>query len=338
MLLCVAILATVFTGAAAWPAVLALPPAADGAVQCPDSGGPAVLLESYGTTSIAFDGDVDEALGAVLLQTSSTLVAGHAQAGTSSGSQHGIMTLAVLAIMVAIALVVSLSCKANDRLEHQPVVQQQRTFRNRFYGTAPPSPVSSNPVHMKSDARLGCPVGQMAPAAVLKPTPALQPGPVLKLTEPPAATRRSAAPWLPEGPVSAAVLSTARPLAWSPPRSQPLLAGPGHRTSSGGLVHIVVRSPLEGGKLGINLSAVGLELTSFADPLAIRFGFSMGDRIIKVNGTSVSQQDDFLIELRKAVERFEATGEPLHFDVLRSQHRFNPGGPPQVRAHCSDGQ
>jgi S1-C subfamily serine protease len=83
------------------------------------------------------------------------------------------------------------------------------------------------------------------------------------------------------------------------------------------MLMVSVVEPLEGRKLGIKLSEDDLELVKFTDPRAMRFGFSVGDRVIQVNERPVSNQTDFMEALQDAFGRRERFGEAMKFKVLR---------------------
>lgn len=83
------------------------------------------------------------------------------------------------------------------------------------------------------------------------------------------------------------------------------------------MLMVSVLEPLEGRKLGIKLSEEDLELVKFTDARAMRFGFSVGDRVTQVNESPVSNQEDFMEALRDAFARLECYGEAMKFRVLR---------------------
>jgi len=83
------------------------------------------------------------------------------------------------------------------------------------------------------------------------------------------------------------------------------------------MLMVSVLEPLEGRKLGIKLSEDDLELVKFTDARAMRFGFSVGDRVTQVNERQVSNQQDFMEALQDAFGRLERFGEAMKFRVLR---------------------
>lgn len=90
--------------------------------------------------------------------------------------------------------------------------------------------------------------------------------------------------------------------------------------------HVEVAHPLNGGRLGINLTDDDLEITSFADPSAEALGFSIGDRITSVNGRHVSGEHDFMLVLREAMHHNFSYKQPIVFAVLRCVRKAFPGG------------
>mmetsp|Transcript_79337 Transcript_79337/g.157167 ORF Transcript_79337/g.157167 Transcript_79337/m.157167 type:complete len:334 (-) Transcript_79337:53-1054(-) len=94
--------------------------------------------------------------------------------------------------------------------------------------------------------------------------------------------------------------------------SLPVESGGGCR-----MLTVSVCEPLEGRKLGIKLSEDDLELVKFTDARAMKFGFSVGDRVAQVNERPVSNQQDFMEALHDAFGRLERFGETMKFKVLR---------------------
>lgn len=73
--------------------------------------------------------------------------------------------------------------------------------------------------------------------------------------------------------------------------------------------------PLEGRKLGIavnDLSVVGV-----IKPEAWSYGWKVGDRVLTINGKSVTTQDEFSRELAKAMDEYFSHMTPLTFEVYR---------------------
>lgn len=83
-------------------------------------------------------------------------------------------------------------------------------------------------------------------------------------------------------------------------------------------VQIMVPSPLEGGRVGLNLSEDDLVVNNFGDPRAHEFGFQIGDRIVQVNAIPVFQESDFRFVMKDALRKHETTGEPIIFEVIRA--------------------
>mmetsp|Transcript_50033 Transcript_50033/g.116137 ORF Transcript_50033/g.116137 Transcript_50033/m.116137 type:complete len:97 (-) Transcript_50033:79-369(-) len=90
----------------------------------------------------------------------------------------------------------------------------------------------------------------------------------------------------------------------------------------GQVVRVVVTDPLDGNMLGLCLTEDSLVITDFVDARATRFGFQIGDRIMKVNGVPVHGQTEFYLEKARALERRGTGGEPLQLEVLRPLEPF----------------
>mmetsp|Transcript_73584 Transcript_73584/g.186570 ORF Transcript_73584/g.186570 Transcript_73584/m.186570 type:complete len:464 (-) Transcript_73584:122-1513(-) len=116
------------------------------------------------------------------------------------------------------------------------------------------------------------------------------------------------------GPVMQPVMPAPPPLMMPAPAA-PAVAGAGPE------VQIMIPSVPQGQALGLNLSEENLIITGFADPVAMSYGFQVGDRIMALNGMLVAHQDDFVLHLQMARERNAAFGEPLVFGIYR-----HPGG------------
>jgi len=83
------------------------------------------------------------------------------------------------------------------------------------------------------------------------------------------------------------------------------------------IVEVAVAQPLADGRLGLSLNE-DLVLAQYNDEKATRFGFLLGDVILKINGTPVVDKSEFASELRRAVGLHNATGRALVFQVLRA--------------------
>eukprot|EP00440_Ansanella_granifera_P070342 gb/GFBE01076322.1/.p1 GENE.gb/GFBE01076322.1/~~gb/GFBE01076322.1/.p1 ORF type:complete len:670 (+),score=114.95 gb/GFBE01076322.1/:1-2010(+) len=94
---------------------------------------------------------------------------------------------------------------------------------------------------------------------------------------------------------------------------------------------VVVPRPLDGDKLGVNLTEENLQITSFSDPRGEAFGFQVGERIIRVNGVPVFQQNDFMHVLSGAIRQNHWTGQPILIDTI------NDGTMPPVPQQSSSG-
>ncbi|CAE7483753.1 unnamed protein product [Symbiodinium necroappetens] len=86
---------------------------------------------------------------------------------------------------------------------------------------------------------------------------------------------------------------------------------PNARVGSKPWRQLVIDSPLEGDRLGVNLTEDTLVITSFADRRAEAFGFKVGDRIVHINGVPVFQQLDFLQVLSGAMRDFHRLKQPI---------------------------
>jgi len=76
---------------------------------------------------------------------------------------------------------------------------------------------------------------------------------------------------------------------------------------------IVMPGPLEGGNLGLAIHQ--LQVTGITDPAASSFGWSIGDRILSINGVAVSSQEQLRVAVHYALQEFAAYQKPLSFEV-----------------------
>jgi len=90
----------------------------------------------------------------------------------------------------------------------------------------------------------------------------------------------------------------------------PPVPTPGH------VVHISVRELFEGDRIGLSLTD-DLSILAFANHSAAQFGWAVGDRVLRLNGTPVASKPEFLDELQKAINFLKTTGQSLAFEVLR---------------------
>jgi len=86
-------------------------------------------------------------------------------------------------------------------------------------------------------------------------------------------------------------------------------------SSANGHLRIVVTHPIDGAKLGVSVKALTIE--SIADQRALQFGWTVGDRVMQVNGFPVCHMNEFANELSKAVSAYQATGKAMVFDIWR---------------------
>eukprot|EP00931_Biecheleriopsis_adriatica_P072292 TRINITY_DN4643_c0_g1_i1.p1 TRINITY_DN4643_c0_g1~~TRINITY_DN4643_c0_g1_i1.p1 ORF type:complete len:583 (+),score=121.12 TRINITY_DN4643_c0_g1_i1:85-1833(+) len=80
---------------------------------------------------------------------------------------------------------------------------------------------------------------------------------------------------------------------------------------------VIVEKPLEGGRLGVDLTEDSLVVTDFVDPRASSYvgGFQVGDRLTHVNGIPVFKQADFVHILAGAMKENYSSGRPLVISV-----------------------
>jgi len=91
-------------------------------------------------------------------------------------------------------------------------------------------------------------------------------------------------------------------------------------------LRITVARPLEGGKLGILVQ--DRVVASVSDPRALQHGWCVGDVILQVNGQPVDSMLEFSGALSAAMALYQASGNPLTFEVCRH---------PDIRAPCNPG-
>jgi len=84
---------------------------------------------------------------------------------------------------------------------------------------------------------------------------------------------------------------------------------------SPGVARIIVSRPPHG-RLGLSLKELTVE--SVMDPSALQAGWSVGDRVMSVCNTPVSNRAEFHRALEAAMQANKATGMPLVFDVWRT--------------------
>lgn len=74
---------------------------------------------------------------------------------------------------------------------------------------------------------------------------------------------------------------------------------------------VVVDTPLEGDRLGVNLTEDTLIIIDYTDPRAESLGFKVGERVVHINGVPVFQQLDFQKVLSGAFREFHRGGQPI---------------------------
>lgn len=85
---------------------------------------------------------------------------------------------------------------------------------------------------------------------------------------------------------------------------------------------VIVQHPLEGGRLGINLTNEDLVITGLLDSRAEAFGFVAGDRVTHINSVPVRNRADFVEALKAAMQNNKAYGQPV---VVHVVNRLAPG-------------
>lgn len=115
------------------------------------------------------------------------------------------------------------------------------------------------------------------------------------------------------------------------PPKQPMLMADGQRR-----LQIVVPQPLEGGRVGLNLSEDDLVVNNFGDLRAYDLGFRVGDRLLQVNQVPVFRESDFKFVMQDALRRNSERGEPLVFHLLR-RGGDGPSGPQSAPAPLARG-
>lgn len=74
---------------------------------------------------------------------------------------------------------------------------------------------------------------------------------------------------------------------------------------------VVVDTPLEGDRLGVNLTEDTLIIIDYTDPRAESLGFKVGERVVHINGVPVFQQLDFQKVLSGAFREFHRARQPI---------------------------
>jgi len=82
------------------------------------------------------------------------------------------------------------------------------------------------------------------------------------------------------------------------------------------LTQVVMQKLLDGDAIGLTMND-DLTLGAFADQRAARFGWAIGDRVLKINGVTVNNKTEFMAQLQQAKEANRTMGQPLTFDVHR---------------------
>lgn len=79
---------------------------------------------------------------------------------------------------------------------------------------------------------------------------------------------------------------------------------------------VIVNHPLEGDRLGINLTSDDLLITGILDPRAQNFGFSVGEHVTHINGVRVESRADFVDALKAAIRNNKLAGYPVVVQVV----------------------
>jgi len=85
---------------------------------------------------------------------------------------------------------------------------------------------------------------------------------------------------------------------------------------------VIVQHPLEGGRLGINLTNEDLVITGLLDSRAEAFGFIAGDRVTHINSVPVRSRPDFVEAVKAAMQNNKAYGQSV---VVHVENRAAPG-------------
>mmetsp|Transcript_104113 Transcript_104113/g.324611 ORF Transcript_104113/g.324611 Transcript_104113/m.324611 type:complete len:552 (-) Transcript_104113:39-1694(-) len=103
------------------------------------------------------------------------------------------------------------------------------------------------------------------------------------------------------------------------------LAEPVAHDQAAGHLRVVVPFPIEGSKLGLTVKQ--LVVAAVTDPRALDFGWALGDRILKVSGVPVANTRALSAALTGALSAWQATGQPIVFDIWRPPGTTAGGGP-----------
>lgn len=90
---------------------------------------------------------------------------------------------------------------------------------------------------------------------------------------------------------------------------------------SPGYLKIIMSQLLDGHKFGLSIVEGGTEpvlmVEAIPDPRAFRFGWAVGDRVLRVNGIPVYRVPEFVREVSKAVAMYQTFACPVVFDIWR---------------------
>jgi hypothetical protein len=87
---------------------------------------------------------------------------------------------------------------------------------------------------------------------------------------------------------------------------------------------VIVQHPLEGGRLGINLTNEDLVITGLLDPRADAFGFVAGDRVTHINSVPVTSRADFVEALKAAMQNNKTYGQSVVVHVVNQSAQGHP--------------
>lgn len=87
---------------------------------------------------------------------------------------------------------------------------------------------------------------------------------------------------------------------------------------------VIVQHPLEGGRLGINLTNDDLVITGLLDSRAEAFGFHAGDRVTHINSVPVRSRADFVEALKAAMDNNHAYGQAVVVHVVNQAALAHP--------------
>lgn len=104
-----------------------------------------------------------------------------------------------------------------------------------------------------------------------------------------------------------------------------------HLPPEGNVERVIVPHLLKGEQLGLDIH--GVIIRKITDKKAVRFGWVVGDQILKVNGRIVSNNLQFQEQMEHAVAVLRTTERPIVFEVWREVQHENGGSWNQLHGH-----